>query len=73
MVGKVPACQSGGPGSIPGDPGIGYVSFDCVVSDSGPENVVNTHSGRPALVYVLCSGPQSVAPLQASDPRALVL
>ena len=71
MVGRVSACQSGGPGSIPGDPGIGYVSFDCVVSVGGPAFVLTTHSGRAALVYLSRVLFESVLPLQASDPRAL--
>ena len=63
MVGRVPAFQPGGPGSIPGGvrnfnfcPGIGCVSFVCVPSSvvfgGGPDIVLTTHSGRPALVYL---------------------
>ena len=58
MVGRVPAFQPGGPGSILGGcrnfnfcPGIGCVSFVCVLScvvfGGGPEIVLTTDSGRP--------------------------
>ena len=61
---KVPAFEPGSPGSIPGGvrnfnfcPGIGYVSFVCVlsyvVSSRGPDIVLSTHSGRPALYICL--------------------
>ena len=63
VVGRVPAFQPGGPGSIPGGvrnfnfcPGIGCVSFlcvlSCVVFSGGPDIVLTTHSGRSALVYL---------------------
>ena len=63
VVGRVPAFQPGGPGSIPGRvrnfnsyPGNGCVSFVCVlpcaVSGGGPDIVLTTHSGRLALVYL---------------------
>ena len=62
-VGRVSAFKPGGPGSIPDGvrnfnsyPGIGCVSFVCVlsyvVSGGGPDIVLTTHSGRPALVYL---------------------
>ena len=65
VVGRVPAFQPGGPGSIPGGvrnfkfcPGIGCVSFICVLScvvfGGDPDIVLTAHSERPALVY-LCS------------------
>ena len=59
-------------------PGIGLVSFvcvlPCVVSGGGPDTVFTTHSERPALLYlsnVLVE--RLLLPLQASDPRAFVL
>ena len=66
------AFQSGCPGSISDRvrnfnfyPGTECMSFACVlpcfVSGYGPNNVLTTLSGRPALVYVWCSGPQCVA------------
>ena len=81
VVGRVPAFQPGGPGSIPGGvrnfnfcPGIGCVSFVCVVFDRGPAIVLTTHSGRPALVYLSSVLAQRLLlPLQASDPRAFGL
>ena len=85
VVGRVPASQSGGPGSIPGGvrnfnfrPGIGCVSFVCVLScvvfGGGPDIVLTTHSGRPALVYLSSVLAQRLLlPLQASDPRAFGL
>ena len=85
MIGRVPAFQPDGPGSIPGGvrnfnsyPGIGCVSFVCVLScvvfGGGPDIVLTTHSGRPALVYlssVLVH--RQLLPLEASDPRAFGL
>ena len=83
MVGRVPAFQPGGPGSIPGGarnfnfyPGIGYVSFicvlSCVVSGGGPDIVLTTHSGRPAHVYMSSVLVQRLLlPLQASDPTGI--
>ena len=85
VVGRVPAFQPGGPGSIPGGvrnfnfcTWIGCVSFVCVlpraVSCEGPDIVLATHSGRPALVYlssVLVK--RLLLPLQASDPRGFGL
>ena len=81
VAGRVPAFQPGGPGSIPGEvrnfnfcPGIGCVSFvcvqSCVVFGGGPEIVLTTNSGRPALVY-LCSGlvQRLLLPLRTPDPR----
>ena len=64
MVGRVTAFQPGGQGSIPGGvrnfnsyPGIECVSFVCVlscaVSGGGPNIVLTTHSGRPALCICL--------------------
>ena len=61
VVGKVPASQPGGRATIPGGvrnfhfyPGTGSVSYvsvlSYVVSDGGPDIVLITHSGRPALV-----------------------
>ena len=82
MVGRVPAFQHGGPGSLPGGvrnfnfcPGIGCVSFvcvlSCVVSGAGPDIVLTTHSGRPAVVYLSSVLAQRLLLLpQASDPRA---
>ena len=53
-------------------PGIGCVSFVCVLScvvfGGGPDIVLTTHSERPALVYL-----SSVLLLHASDPRAFRL
>ena len=60
VVGRVPSSQPRGPGSIPGGvrnfnfcPGIGCVFFvcflSCVSSDGGPDIVLTTNSGRPAL------------------------
>ena len=59
----VPAFLPGGLGSIPGRvrnfnfcPGIGCVYFVCVLSClvfcGGPDVVLTTHSGMPALVYL---------------------
>ena len=48
--------------------------LSCVVSGGGPDIVLTTHSGRPALVYlssVLVH--RQLLPLQASDPRAFGL
>ena len=85
MVGRVPAFQTGGPGLIPGRvrnfnlcSGIGCVSFlcilSCVVFGGGPDIVLTTHSGRPALVYLSSVLVQRLLlPLQASDPRAFGL
>ena len=84
MVGRVPAFQPGGPGSIPSGvrnfnfrPGIGCVSFvfmSCVVFGGGPDIVLTTHSGRLALVYLSSVLVQRLLlPLQASDPRAFGL
>ena len=81
MVGRVPAFQPGGPGWNPGGvrnfnfcPGIGCVSFICVLScvvfGGSPDIVLNTHSGRPALVYLSSVLVQRLLlPQQASDPR----
>ena len=63
VVGRVPAFQLGGPGSFPGGvrnfnfyPGIGCLSFACVLScvvfGGGPDNLLTTHSGKTALVYL---------------------
>ena len=85
VVGRVPAFQTGGPGSIPGEvrnfnfcPGIGSVSFVCVLScvifGGGPDIVLTTHSGRSALVYLSTVLVQRLLlPLEASDPRAFGL
>ena len=85
VVGRVSAFQPGCPGSIPGGvrnfnfcPGIGCVSFVCVLScvvfGGGPDIVLTTHSGRPALVYLSSVLVQRLLlPLQASDPRAFGL
>ena len=84
MVGRATAFQPGGPGSIPGGvknfnfcPGIGCVSFVftiCVVFGGGPDIMLTTHSGRPALVYLFSVLVQRLLlPLQASDPRAFGL
>ena len=43
-----------------------YVVF-CVVSGGGPDFLITTDSGSPALVLL----PYVLAPIQASDPRAL--
>ena len=85
VVGRVAAFQPDGPCSIPGGisnfnfyPEIGCVSFVCVLScvvfGGGPDTVLTTHSGRPALVYlssVLVH--RLLLPLQASDLRAFGL
>ena len=85
VVGRVPAFQPGGPGSIPGGvrnfnvcPGIGCVFFVCVLScvvfGEGPDIVLTRQSGRLASVYlssVLVH--RQLLPLQASDPRAFGL
>ena len=80
VVGRVPAFQSGGPGSIPGGSGIltsvlglGVCPFSvfCTVfvSGRGPGIVLATHSGRPALVYLSSILVQRLLlPLQVSDP-----
>ena len=86
MVGRVPCLPTrrDGPGSIPGGiknfnfcPGIGCVSFvcvlSCVVSDGGPNIVLTTHSGKPALVYFSALVRRLLLPLQASDPLAFGL
>ena len=61
VVGRVPAFQPGGPGSIPGWVRNFNLSWDwvcvlcvlsCVVFGGGPDLVLTTHSGRPALVYL---------------------
>ena len=59
-------------------PGIGCVSFvcvlSCIVSGSGPDIVLTTHSGRPALVYLSSVlVPRLLLPLQVSDPWAFWL
>ena len=83
MVGRDPAFQLGGPGSIPGGvrnfnfcPGIGCVLcvLLCVVSCVGPDIVLTTHSGRPALVYMSSVMVQRLLlPLQASNPPSFGL
>ena len=83
-VGRVPAFQPGGPGSIPG--GVRNFNFrpwdwvcvlcvlSFVVSGGGPDIVLTTHSGRPALVYLSSVLIQRLLlPLQASGPRAFGL
>ena len=82
VVGRVPAFQPGGPGLIPGGvrnfnfcPGIGCVSFVCVIScvvfGGSPDIVLTAHAGRPALVYLSSVLVQRMwLPLQAFDPRA---
>ena len=61
VVGRVPAFQPGSPGSITGGvrnfnfcPGIGCLSFVCVlsctVSGGGPDIVLTRHLERPTLV-----------------------
>ena len=61
LVGRIPAIEPGGPGSIPGGvrdfnfyPGTGCVSFAfCpVLSGGGPDILLTTDSGRPALLYI---------------------
>ena len=82
VVGRVPAFQPGGPCSIPGGVrnfnfclGIGSVSFVCVLScfvfGGGPDIVLTTLSGRPALVYLSSVLVQKLLLLlQSSDTRA---
>ena len=64
MIGRVPAFQPSGPDSIPGEvrdfnsyPGIGLVSFvcvlSCVVSGDGSDILLTTDSGRLVLVHSL--------------------
>ena len=71
-------------GSIPGGSGILIsvlglgVSFvcvlSCVVSGGSPNNVLTTHSERPAFVYLSSVLVQRLLlPLEASDPRAFGL
>ena len=73
VVGRVASFQPGGPGSIYGGvrnfnfcPGIGCVSFVCVLScvvfGGGPDILLTTHSGRPALVYLSSVLVETVAP-----------
>ena len=78
VVGRVPVFQPDGPGSIPGGvrnriSGIGCVSFvrvlSCVVFGGGPDIVLTTHSGRPALMYLSSVLAQRLL-LSLSDPRA---
>ena len=85
VVGRVPAFQPGGTGSIPGGvrnfnfcPGIECVlclcSVLCILSGGGPDIVLTAHSRRPALVYlssVLVH--RKLLPLQTSDPWAFGL
>ena len=85
VVGRVHGFHPGGPGSFPGgagnfnfSPGIRCVSFVCVLScvvfGGGPDIVLTTHPGRPALVYLSSVLVQRLLfPLQASDPRAFEL
>ena len=85
VLGRVPAFQPGGTGSIPGGVknfnfwhGIGCVSYVCVLScivfGVGPDIVLTTHSGRPALVYLSSVQVQRLLlPVQASDLRAFGL
>ena len=48
--------------------------LSCIVFGGGPDNVLTTHSGRPALVYLSSVLVQRLLlPLQASDPRAIDL
>ena len=59
MVGRVPAFQLGGPGSIPGwirdYPGTESVSFvfvlSCALPGGGPDILLTTDLGKPALVH----------------------
>ena len=64
VVGRVPAVQPGGPGSIHSGvknfnlcPGIGCVSFvcilTCVVSGGDPDIMLTIHSESHAFVYLL--------------------
>ena len=81
----LPAFQSGGSGSIPGEvrnfnfyPGTGCVSFmcvlSCVVSGGAPDIVLATHSGRPDLVFLPSVLVHSLLlPIQASVPWAFEL
>ena len=85
MVGRAPAFQPSGPGSIPGGGqkflipilGLGVCPLSvlsCAASSAGPNIVLTTNSGRLALVYlssVLVH--RQMLPLQASDPRAFGL
>ena len=53
---RIPAFEPGGVRNFNFCPGIGHVSFVCVlshvVSGRGPAIVLTTHSGRPAIVYL---------------------
>ena len=52
MLGRVPAFQAGGPGSIPGRVRICHFSLRTgFVSAGGPDIVLITHSVTPALVF----------------------
>ena len=84
MIGRVPAFQHRGLGSVPGvsnynfHPGIGCMSFicvlSCVVPDGDPDFVLTTdYRDVRHYVSVNCSGPKSVLSLQESDVRALGL
>ena len=77
MIGRFPAFQPGGPGSIPGgirNLGVCLSVLSCVLLNGGPDIVLTTRSGRPALVYLPSVLLQRLLlPLQASDPRAFGL
>ena len=47
--------------------------LSCAVYGGGPDIVLTTHSGRPALVYLSSVLVQTIATLKASDPRAFGL
>ena len=73
--GRAPAFQPSGPGSIPGGVrNFNSYPLSCAVSGGGPDIVLTTHLGRPALVY-LSSVPvhRQLLPLQTSEPRAFGL
>ena len=63
VLGRVPTFQPGGPGKIPSgirnfnfSPGTRCVSLvcvlSCVVSCGGPDIMLTTHLGRPAILFL---------------------
>ena len=77
MVGRIPALQTCGPGSICGKVRgftLRALCLSCDVSGDGPDIQLTTNSGRPAPVHLSSVQVHSyVLPLKAPDPRALGL